>query len=196
VIKVNLLKSAGATVGISAGPGESPSSEIQKQAGMRLGVILGAIAVLYVYNMFVVSAQQDRLKAISQDIAQIEQKKASLGPTTPLVEKYNAEKKTIEGQLDVLRVLARNRLREVKALDAIQSLMSDKTWLKELKTEGGSLSMSGYSLTDDGITDLIRALDSSVFFSDLVVKSTSEDKVDNAIVKKFDVEFKIGARNE
>lgn len=196
MIKVNLLKTAGATVGVSATPGEAPSSEVQKQAGIRLGAILGAIAILYIYNMFVVSAQQDRLRAINQEIADIEQQKLALGPTTPLVEKYNAEKKTIEGQLEVLRVLARNRLREVKALDAIQTLMSEKTWLKELKTEGGMLSMSGYSLTDDGITDLIRALDSSVFFSDLVVRSTSEERLENSVVKKFDVEFKIGARNE
>lgn len=197
MIRVNLLKSAGAAGSVSGSQSSgAPSPYVQKEAGKRLGVILGAIAILYLYNMFVVSAQQDRLAAINSEIAGIEAQKTALGPTTPLVEKYNAEKKTIEGQLEVLRVLARNRLREVKALDAIQSLMSDKTWLRELKTENGILSMSGFSLTDDGITDLIRALDTSVFFSDLVVKSTSEDRVDNALVKRFDVEFKIGARSE
>ena len=199
MIRVNLLKSAGATGSVansSSGAGDAPSPQTQKEAVKRFGVILGAIAILYLYNMFVVSAQQDRLAAINSEIAGIEAQKTALGPTTPLVEKYNAEKKTIEGQLEVLRVLARNRLREVKALDAIQSLMSDKTWLRELKTESGNLSMSGFSLTDDGITDLIRSLDNSVFFSDLIVKSTSEEKLDNATVKRFDVEFKIGARNE
>ncbi len=197
MIKINLLKSAGATASVSsAGSGSSLSPEIQKEAGKRMGVILGAVAVLYLYNMFVVRAQQDRLAAINSEIAGIEAQRTALGPTTPLVEKYNAEKKTIEGQLEVLRVLARNRLREVKALDSIQSLMGDKTWIRELVTESGILLMSGYSLTDDGITEVIRSLDNSVFFSDLVVKSTGEERVDQAMVKRFDVEFKIGARNE
>lgn len=200
MIKVNLLKGAGGAPNISAMGGSSDSGaltpEVKKEAGKRFAVIAAGLAALYIYNIFVVSAQQDRLAAINAEVAAIEAKKAALGPTTPLVEKYNAEKKTLEGQLDVLRVLARNRLREVKALDAIQSLMSDKTWLRELKTDNGVLSMSGYSLTDDGITELIRALDSSVFFSDLVVKSTSEEKLDTTVVKRFDVEFKIGARNE
>ncbi len=197
MIRVNLLKSAGATGSVvRSASGDAPSAQTQKEAGKRLGVILGAVAVLYLYNMFVVSAQQDRLAAINGEVAGIEAQKTALGPTTPLVEKYNVEKKTIEGQLEVLRVLARNRLREVKALDSIQSLMSDKTWLRELKTEAGNLTMSGYSLTDDGITDLIRSLDTSVFFSDLIVKSTSEERLDTTTVKRFDVEFKIGARSE
>lgn len=199
MIRVNLLKSAGAAgnVASSSSSGSvAPSPETQKEAGKRLGVILSAVAALYLYNMFVVSAQRDRLAAINAQVASIEAQKTALGPTTPLVEKYNAEKKVIEGQLEALRGLARNRLREVKALDAIQSLMSEKTWLRELKTENGVLSMSGFSLTDDGITDMIRSLDTSVFFSDLVVKSTSEERIDNATVKRFDVEFKIGARSE
>lgn len=201
MIRVNLLKSAGTSSvassgGGGGGSGISVSPAEQKEAGKRLGVILAAVALLYLYNMFVVGAQRDRLQAINAQIAGIEAQKTALGPTTPLVEKYNAEKKTIEGQLEVLRVLARNRLREVKALDAIQSLMSDKTWLRELKTENGVLTMSGYSLTDEGITELIRSLDTSVFFSDLIVKSTSEERIENTVVRRFDVEFKIGARSE
>lgn len=201
MIRVNLLKSAGATSsvsssGSSSSSSEAPSAQTQKEAGLRLAVILGAVALLYLYNMFIVGAQKERLDAINQEVAGIEAQKTALGPTTPLVEKYNAEKKTIESQLEVLRALARNRLREVKALDAIQSLMSEKTWLRELKTESGNLTMSGYSLTDDGITDLIRSLDTSVFFSDLIVKSTSEERLDQTTVKRFDVEFKIGARSE
>lgn len=200
MIKVNLLKSAGASGNIAAtassDSGGALTPEIQKEAGKRIAVIIAAAAVLYIYNMFVIQAQHERLNAINAETAAIEAKKTALGPTTPLVEKYNAEKKTLEGQLDVLRVLARNRLREVKALDSIQSLISEKTWLKELKTQNGILSMNGYSLTDDGITELIRALDSSAFFSDLIVKSTGEEKLENTVVKRFDVEFKIGARGE
>lgn len=195
MIRVNLLKAAGATANVSAGSLGVPI-EVQKQAVVRLGAILAAIAVLYIYNIFVVSAQRDRLTAINAQTANIDAQKVALGPTTPIVEKYNAEKKIIEGQLNVLRVLAKNRLREVKALDAIQSLVSDKTWLRDLATENGVLKMTGYSLTDDGITDLIRSLDSSVFFSELIVKSTTEEKIENTVVKKFDVEFKIGARDE
>src|SRR4051812_45422458 len=126
MIRVNLLKSAGATGSVASGislsdGGGVMTPEIQKEAVKKIGVILAGVAALYIYNMFVVQAQQDRLAKINAEVAAIEAKKTALGPTTPLVEKYNAEKKTLESQLEVLRVLARNRLREVKALDALQS---------------------------------------------------------------------------
>src|SRR4051812_31774689 len=101
MIRVNLLKSAGATGSVAAtasAGGAALTAEVQKEAVKRLAAILAAVALLYVYNMYVIAAQHDRLNAITAETGAIEAKKTALGPTTPLVEKYNAEKKTLEGQ--------------------------------------------------------------------------------------------------
>jgi Tfp pilus assembly protein PilN len=200
MIRVNLLKHAGAGASVAkssdGGAEGSLSTEVQKQAGLRIGAVLGAILLVFIYGVFVAGGQRTRLDQINQAIAKADAEKAKFGADAPLLEQYSNEKAKMDKQISTLRKLASDRLLDVKALDALQTLITPEDWLKTVKIEKGQITIVGYAKNDNGVTDFIRALDSSVFFSGLQVKSSGEEKIGTESVKKFELVCGMGRPNE
>jgi hypothetical protein len=87
-------------------------------------------------------------------VAAVEAERASFGSTAPRVAKANKLKEKMTKEIKIIRELARNRLREVKALDQLQTILPDKTWISAIKIEGGKITMDGYALNESAITEL------------------------------------------
>lgn len=193
MIRINLLRTLGLQVapGLSGGDGVV-SPDLQKQATIKFVVILLMPFLLYVYERFNISVLETELQKIQRKVTQIEQEKQSFGSAAPRVEQYAKEKKDIDRQLDIVRGLTRNRLREVKSLDYLQSLLPSKAWFDDVQIEGGSVKLVGYTSTEDGVSNLMRALEGSVFFSKVTPGSTVQVDLPTGPAKKFELEFKVG----
>jgi Tfp pilus assembly protein PilN len=188
MIKVNLLRN----MGLDQVGGDAVSADTQRKALIKIlvvGLFPGALMIYEKFNLSVLSAEVQEVEA---KVQKVEQEKASFGDAAPIVEKYTKEKKKIDKDLDVIRGLAKNRLREVKALDALQSLLPSHSWISELKIVDNNVNLRGYSTAEEGVADLIRALDQSAFFSKVNPKSTIEEVLPSGPVKKFELEFRIG----
>ena len=197
MIKVNLLNgiasAPGAAMSGSSNPSGSIDANVQKAAGARFVAILLAVGLVYLYNMTVVQSEQAKLSLIQRATKKLQDETNGYGPPAPIVEKYNAEKGKTEKQLTVMRTLAGNRLREVKALDSLQSLMSGDTWLSHVQIKDGHMEMQGMAKTPQGLTDLIRNLGQSAFFTNLQVKSATQEGSATDATNKFDLECQVGA---
>jgi Tfp pilus assembly protein PilN len=193
MIKINLLR----TTGLQGAPqeaGAATSVDGRNDAYKKIAAILVGPLLLFAYENLTQTELRDELNQLNARVAEAQGEKGRFGDQGPRVAKYTKEKERIDSETEVVKELARNRLREVKSLDAIQSLMPPKTWIRRLEIEGNTVSMEGYSITDSGVADLIRALESSVFFSRVEPKSTSQEMLPTGPVKKFELEFRIGKR--
>lgn len=200
MIKVNLLKSMGAT---TAAPGvDSVSSDYvvssgsQKQGAMRLALIVAFPLALYIYDAISNSAIQTELDNVRSQLAQVQAEKAKFGDTGVRMEALSKDKKEMDQKVDAIRDVARNRLREVKSYDALQSLMPARTWLNKVMIKDNVVKAFGYTNADEGIAELIRGLEGSSFFSRVDPKSTSSEKIGNVTLKKFELEFQVGKVQE
>ena len=201
MIRVNLLRNLGSTgaAAPAAGVGAAPSGlgltlasdDVKKQAALKVAATLMLPALVYVFLYLQGSAQEAEVAKIRADAALVDVKRVGLGPTAPKVDKFQAEQKQLQKELSVMKVLSRNRLREVKALDAIQNLMPPRTWLTRIKIENGNVNLIGYSSSEEGHSELLKAIEGSVF-SSLEPKSTSQEESPSGPLKKFEIEFKIG----
>jgi Tfp pilus assembly protein PilN len=207
MIKVNLLRNVGLAKSTEAG-GTSPTgvggmsaeplaSDIQKAAGIKLAVILAFPLTLLVYEKIAINDISTRVKEIQEKIEVLKQERVKFGDAAPKIEKYNKEKQRIDKELEIVRGISQGRLRELKTLDAIQSLMPNKTWSRKIAFKGGVVVLEGYSDGDDGVTELIRALEGNVLFSKVELKFTtsesgSETGGGGSSLKRFEIEFRIG----
>ena len=197
MIKVNLLRNLAVAQGVTpadssfAGLGASDANT-QKQAATKAVVMLVFPIFLYVYETFNLSTLRGELATVRTAIEQIDAEKGKFGDLGPRVDKYKKEKARIDEELAVVRGLALSRLREVKSLDALQSLVPQKTWLNKVAIEGTKVKVEGFTTSAEGISELIGALDRSAFFSKIEPKSTSQEMLPSGPAKRFELEFRVG----
>jgi Tfp pilus assembly protein PilN len=203
MIRVNLLRnmgmsSAGTGIGTSiAGTGELVSVDIRRQAAVKAVIILMFPVMLFIWEKLRINNLQSEKAQFQQKVDLVEAEKASFGSAAPRVEKANKLKERIESEIKVIQKLAKNRLREVKALDQLQSVLPAGTWLSELTMDGGKILLEGYALNEGSLTELLTALDGNVFFSMVQPKGTSlQNNEALGSVTKFSIEFRVGRQED
>ena len=180
--------------GMSSGPPASTSAK--NQAGGKIIVMLILPIIFYVYDNIARSDLEKQLADTRANAEKLTAEKAKFGDTGVKMEALTKEKKVIDEQVDAIKVIARTRLKEVKSLDALQTLTPQRTWLNKISINKALVKVTGYTSGDDGIAEMIRGLENSSFFSKVEPKSTSEEKVGTTVVKKFELEFRVGKSQE
>lgn len=191
MIKINLLKNMGLAQGI-ASEASVLTPETVKLTVAKIFAILIFPLILLVYERSTLSEFEDALQKVREKVQAAQAARAKFGDAGPKIEMYNKEKLRVDKELEVVRTIARNRLREVKSLDAIQSLMPAKTWIKKISIDNNVAKVEGYTSSNEGVTDFIHALEANVNFSKVEPKYTSQETIAGGIVKKFELEFRIG----
>ena len=194
MIKVNLLKNTGLEgAAISSQPGmHIVAVDQQKLAIGKVAVMLVFPGLVWVYESINISSLSQSLAAIQKQVTELDAEKQKYGDAAPKVEKFTKEKKRIDQHLDGIRELAKNRLREVKALDMLQTITPNQVWFDKILIDGSHVKATGYSNTDEGIETLYAQLSHSAMFSSFEPKSQSQETVNGQKVMRFDVEFRIG----
>jgi Tfp pilus assembly protein PilN len=192
MIKVNLLRNTG-----MAQAGDlnlmAASPDVKRAMGIRVLVILLFPFALYIYESISIHQAQRELDEWKAKVATLTAEKAKYGDAAPRIEKASKQKALVEKKLDAIRGIARSRLREVKTLDALQTLIPPRTWIRRVSMDGNLVSLEAFSSSSEGVTEFIRALDSSVFFSKVEPKKTMQETTPaGVVVKKFELEFHIG----
>jgi hypothetical protein len=192
MIRVNMLRNTG--IGQAGGLSiEAASTDAKRAVLYRLIVIMLFPLSIYIFELLNLRDQEADLKDWRAKVEKLQAEKAKYGDAAPRIEKAAQQKALVEKKLEAMRAIAQSRLREVKTLDALQTITPPKTWIKHVAIDGNSVVLEGFSATSEGVTDFIRALDSSVFFSKVEPKRTSEEVVPGGgTVKKFELGFQIG----
>jgi hypothetical protein len=201
MIKVNLLRNMGLVQGAGAadsgGAGASAVSvDARQDAIKKLLAILIIPIGLIAYEKTSLSDLEAELVNLQNKLTEVQAEREKYGDQGPRVEKHTKEKKKIEEETEIVKDLARLRLREVKSLDALQSLIPQRTWIRKVAISGNTVRLDGYSASDSGVSDFIRALENSVFFSRVEPKSTSQEMLRTGPVKRFELEFRVGKREQ
>jgi type IV pilus assembly protein PilN len=198
VIRVNLLRNISGGVGpanLGTGITAMPelSKEGQKQAALRLAVIFGAVGLLWFYEHNEITAKNQQLAQVQAQIAEVQAAKQRFGDAGPIVEKYNKQKDILAAQIKVLEGLTINRLREVKLLDALQSLIPQKAWLESIISDKGHVKIKGFAPDAETVNNLFRQLENNVLFSQVQqTTNVDQDVPEVGLLRRFEFEFIAG----
>ncbi|MBL7689387.1 MAG: PilN domain-containing protein [Bdellovibrionaceae bacterium] len=200
MIRVNLLRNLGLAASgtsMTGGSGDIISVDVRRQAAVRLVVILLFPLLLLIWEKLKINSLEAQKAQTQQRVDAVEGEKSSFGSAGPRVEKANKLKQKIQREIAVIRDLAKNRLREVKALDQLQSVLPAGVWLKKVTMESGKINMVGLALTSASVTELLTALNSNVFFSQVEPKGTKSQPHETlGNVTEFQIQFRVGRQED
>jgi Tfp pilus assembly protein PilN len=196
MIKVNLLRSTGLSSAptMSSSGGELSAADEKKLATGKAVVILVFPLLLFAYEYSNISALKTQLDTIDTEAKAIEAKKAAFGDAAPKVDKFKKMQRKIDRQMVVIKMLAKNRLTDVKALDAIQELTPNQVWFESLTIDNGIVSAKGYATSNSELQPFYNRISSSPLFSNfnLVTQDSTPVDVNGRPALKFEIRFSIG----
>lgn len=163
------------------------SASQQKQAFIKIILMVLFVGLLMFYENHNVNKYQGELLVQSSKIAELEADLESKKRVTAGMSEVERNAQVLEQKLTIMKKLSRVRLREVKALDYIQGVLPEKVWFKDIKFEESSLILQGYAVSDDDLSELTRALENSVQFSNVIILQSKEAKVQNSTYRQFEI---------
>jgi type IV pilus assembly protein PilN len=133
------------------------------------------------------SVSDSDLKRVEMENQALQAKLRTLDPAVKEVEKYQEEKKRLDSQLEVIKQLSKERLKNVKSLDSLQAIIPAKAWLTSLKLEDKKVDIEGLAVDDIVVSEFMQAMSSTIYFSNVTLISSEEAKRSEGVVKKFKI---------
>ena len=197
MIRVNLMRGisggGGVALGTSITASPSMGGDVEKQAALRLAVIFAAVGLFWFYEHNEINAKRDQLSTVQNQISEVQAAKQRFGDAGPIVEKYNKQKEILNAQIKVLEGLTVNRLREVKLLDALQSLIPQSAWLDSIVSDRGRVKIKGFAPDAETVNNLFRQLENNVLFSQVQqTLNVDQDVPELGLLRRFEFEFIAG----
>jgi Tfp pilus assembly protein PilN len=201
MIRVNLLKNfSGATVSPTGTIAPSATSiETFEVRGdgftpdllVKCALLVVPLILIISFDYYEINQRQYTLATATSELAQAKQKLESLKPQVEAVTKFKENKKQLQTKIDVIRNISKERLKNVKALDALQSIIPAKVWLNKLTLKDNHVTMDGSAIEDSDVATFMQGLEESVFFAGVILKSVESEKSKEGVYKKFSLEMNL-----
>jgi Tfp pilus assembly protein PilN len=200
VIKVNLLQSyAGPTSVSPTGTvvpgqtgqpigGSSISGKDQAEAALKVGMLFVPLILLISFEFYNTGELQRKEAQINAELAAAKSKTDTLKPQVEAVKKFQENKKELEVKINAIRTISKERLKNVKALDALQAIMPPKAWLTELTIKDTLVTLKGLAVEDVDVSQLMAGLEESVYFANVTLKSVESERTKEGVTKKYFIE--------
>ena len=191
MIKVNLRRSG--AVSQSTGVSQVAYTTVDEGVIDLPGLIIRVIILLMAPSVliYIETAKINQLKA---QLGQVNSEMSSLQSVVTQKENklkengdLQAKAKELTNKLQILTKLSKLRLREVKALDYIQSIIPEKVWLTDLQIANAKLELKGAALTDDDLTQFVKGLENSAFFTNVLLVQAQEQKSSQGTFRQFEI---------
>lgn len=192
MIRINLASSSAQTAalggGASAGEGSGEgSAEVRKQAIMKLLVMLILPGGLFAYEQQNIPSISATLQQKQVALNEIETFNTKAANAVEEIKKFKEDEKKIQSRIAILEHIAKDRFREVKVLDLFQQVIPERVWFTKVDIHDGKILLTGFSTSDYDISGFMESLSKSIYLQDVVLVSSSEQTVDSAILKKFEI---------
>jgi type IV pilus assembly protein PilN len=145
-------------------------------AGVNLGIVFGALAVLLVLALaaygWMLSADVGRLKA---EIEQSQREMTRLKPIIAEGQRYRQEKEELERRVNAIEVVARNQARPAYLLDSLADLLPGNLWLTRVEEKSQQLRLAGTTYSAATLADFMANLKASGKFKEVDLVESRQD---------------------
>lgn len=194
MIKINLASSTSVAGGgsISASLGISTDSfmgadEIRKEALKRLVLLVVGPLAFYIYENQNVPQKVAELNSKNQVLAELQTYNAKAADSVAEIKKFKEDEALMEARIAALEKISKDRQREIRVLDLLQTVIPEKAWLTRIQINPDRVNVQGMAMSDFEVSQFLEALTKSVFLMDVNLVSSSETVQDGVSLKKFEI---------
>ncbi len=157
----------------------------------QLVAMSGGILLTIVVAVSVHFAYQNTLEAQDKKITDADAEIKRLEKIIGEVKELDGQKQRLLNQLAVIDRLEKGKRGPVRVLDEMSNSIPKRVWLVDFKEAGGVLSMRGAAIDNADVSEFMRALQKSPYFSDVTLKFTQADTREGVQIYSFQVECKV-----
>lgn len=165
----------------------------EKKAMLVTGILYGV--VLFAANHFIEGYKTQELEKIQMDISGIESKiklaDSELSKTTgfeKLKKDLENDEKLIRTKIETIQSLINERTTPPKILIALSQATPKDVWIQNFSLAAGKLSITGRAYGIALVSDFMRSLDETIYFKDVVLKSSRQAKEQGQELATFELE--------
>lgn len=165
-----------------------PIRQLKKRAAARNQVVsfITLLTFLLVGLGAVGFLQAAKLKSIESETARLKKETEKYAPILAEMKQLEKTKQGLENKIKIIKKLKRDSSTTVHILDEVASKVdSRRMWLKSLKQQGSSLSLSGVALDNRTIAQFMDNLKGSPYINDTSLSSATLTKVSGRDLKSF-----------
>jgi Tfp pilus assembly protein PilN len=192
MIKVNLLRDianpdAGQVYESNYLASESTGDINNFDIGVKITLFVVPLLLMFGYRQFLVSRAEAQHVKLLREHAEADTKLKGYDAALRDIERFEEEKKRLNSELDVIKALSKERLKIVKSLDAMQTIIPNSAWLSSLKIKSDKVEIEGYAVNDVVVSEFMQLLSSSIYFSHVILSDSAEASTPEGAVKKFSI---------
>ena len=165
-----------------------PIRQLKKRAKARNQIV--SFTTLVVFLLLILGAvaflQITKIKTIESQITQLKVEKKKYAPILKEMRRLEQAKNDLENKITIIKKLKRDSATTVHILDEVANTVDSKRmWLKSLKQQGASLSLTGVALDNRTIAQFMDALKKSPYIGVVNLSNASLTKVSGRNLKSF-----------
>jgi type IV pilus assembly protein PilN len=151
------------------------------------GVLMVAAVTAFTVHTVYANKVAEREKKVAENAASIKNLQAIIGEVNQL----DKQKQRLLAQLAVIDKLEKGKRGPVRVLDELSNSIPKRVWITSFREQGGALSLTGSAVDNADISEFMRALQKTPYFTDVNLKFTQADVKDGATVYNFEISCKV-----
>ena len=192
MIKINLLQNRVANQGGETEIGTAIELGTSQHSSLltNLALLCGGVLLLYIYQSYSLSGLNEALIKKNSLLSTHREKVNSLKGQSEEAKKAQTKIKAIEKRMEIMKLISKSRLSELKALDYLQTIIPDRVWFTKIGYSNGNFTFDGFSLADDDFNTFMAQLESGGIFVNIVPVRFTEES--SGTGKSFTVTCRLG----
>lgn len=173
MIKINLL----------------PAKAVRRDVKNREFVVItvAALAVVLAGVFFVSSAQKAKIRDRDARISKLRAEIAALQQQVKEVEEFKQKQENLRRKIGIIDDLRKKKTGPVRVLDDLSINVPDDVWLSSYREQGGSVSLVGQGIDDEGISEFLKGLQNSAYFRNVELLYIRPGTYNKRRVRKFEI---------
>lgn len=149
-----------------------------------LVLVVLAVAGMTVAHLY----QSQQISALETIIAEEEAESRRLAPEIAKIKRLDQQRQSLNQRLEVIGTLDRDRYFRVHLLDELNRALPEHLWLERCEDVGGdTYAMEGVTFSNFLVSDLLQNLDSSPYFTNVVLEVAEKGTIEKVSVVKFKI---------
>jgi hypothetical protein len=204
MIKVNLLKGKGANTKTQARANYTDDLEdlnFDEEVGSGGGgdpkvivkflMMLVFPALLYVYEWYNIGVLDETIRNLQSQKSILDGEVNKLKPEFDRLKSLKEANDELNRKIKIVKDLGRLRLREIKAIDHLQSITPEQVWLTNVEYKNTDFKVEGYATNREQLDLFLTGLQNRSYYRDVILARDVEEKAKRGTVKKFLINSRI-----
>jgi type IV pilus assembly protein PilN len=177
MIRINLLPVRAAT---------KRNTSIYQLVAITAVLLAASVTSFTVHSVYQAKAQE-RENKVADNETEIKRLQKIIGEVNEL----DKQKTRLLNQLAVIDKLEKGKRGPVRVLDDLSAAMPKRVWITSFREVGGSLSMTGAAMENSDISEFLRALQRTPFFTDVALKLSQAEQRDGVTIYNFEISCRV-----